>query len=67
VRSLTIEAVSLASARGFQRALLGFPVEFQLDGHTYTVRVMLRNDSDVINVLRAIEAHMLERDTSTSV
>ena len=67
MRSLTIEAVSLASARGFHSALAGFPVVLEQDGHSYTVRVKLRSDRDIVNVLRAIEAHMLERGTSTSV
>jgi hypothetical protein len=61
VRSLTIEAASLASARGFYAALAGFNVELELADDRYLVRVAIRTDADVVRVLRALEQHAENR------
>jgi hypothetical protein len=64
VRSLTIEAASLASARGFYAALTGFNVELELTDDRYVVRVAIRTDTDVVRVLRALEQHTENRRLS---
>jgi hypothetical protein len=64
VRSLTIEAASLASARGFYTALAGFNVELEVADDRYLVRVAIRNDADVVRVLRALEQHAENRRTT---
>ena len=67
VRMLTIEAVSLASARGFHDALVGFHVELEQSDATYTVRVKVGSDRDIIRVLKALETHLLDRGAMTTV
>jgi hypothetical protein len=67
VRTLTIEAVSLASARGVHGALAGFHVELEQTGVTYAVAGQGCAATEIINVLRALEMHMMKRGTSTTV
>jgi hypothetical protein len=65
VRRLTIEASSLASARGFYAALTGFKVELELTSDDrYIVTVGIRNDADVVRVLQALERHAEARRRS---
>jgi hypothetical protein len=65
VRRLTIEAASLASARGFYTALTGFNVELELTtDNRYLVTVGIRSDADVVRVLRALEQHAETRRPS---
>ena len=65
VRRLTIEASSLASARGFYAALTGFRVELELTpDDRYIVTVGIRNDADVVRVLQALERHAEARSRS---
>jgi hypothetical protein len=65
VRRLTIEAASLASARGFYTALTGFNVELELThDNRYLVTVGIRSDADVMRVLRALEQHAETRRSS---
>jgi hypothetical protein len=65
VRRLTIEAASLASARGFYTALTGFNVELELTtDNRYLVTVGIRSDADVVRVLRALEQHAETRRSS---
>lgn len=62
MRRLTIEAASLASARGFHAALVGFNVELErTPDNNYIVTVGIRNDADVVRVLRALEQHAESR------
>ena len=65
MRRLTIEAASLASARGFYTALTGFNVELELTtDNRYLVTVGIRSDADVMRVLRALEQHAETRRSS---
>jgi hypothetical protein len=65
VRRLTIEAASLASARGFYAALGDFNVELELTpDHRYVVTVGIRTDTDVVRILRALEEHAESRRLS---
>ncbi|HZO34498.1 MAG TPA: hypothetical protein VFB17_05415 [Gaiellaceae bacterium] len=63
MRRLTIEAASLASARGFVAALEGFPVELhRTEDGEYVVLVRMRSDRDVVPILRALEQHAETRE-----
>lgn len=67
VRRLTIEAASLASARGFYAALAGFEVELELSvENRYVVSVGIRNDADVVRILRALEQYAENRRSGSS-
>jgi hypothetical protein len=62
VRKLTIEAASLSSARGFHAALTDFNAHLELTAdERYVVSVAIRNDADVIRILRALERHAESR------
>jgi hypothetical protein len=65
VRRLTIEASSLASARGFYSALGDFNVALEpTPDQRYIVTVEIRNDADVVRILRALEEHAESRRLS---
>ena len=65
MRRLTIEASSLASARGFYAALGDFEVELEsTPDQRYIVTVGIRNDADVVRILRALEEHAESRRLS---
>ena len=62
MRRLTIEAASLASARGFHRALSEFGCELEEDATGYfSVYVQIRTDGDILGVLQALAQHVAER------
>ena len=63
MQTLTIEAQSLESARGFYEALKGFKAEL-IDGEDGVYRVKLtlgRGDKDTLGALSAIERHVTDR------
>jgi hypothetical protein len=63
MRTLTIEASSLQSARGFHAALARFHAELEQNNHgVYFVKVKLGGDQDILRVLQALEAHVAERE-----
>jgi hypothetical protein len=62
VRTLTIEAASLQSARGFYRALGEFGVELEEIDGAYFVRVRIQRDQDIVSLLRVLERHIETRD-----
>ena len=61
--TLTIEAASLGSARGFYESLAGFDVELtEAEDGIYLVKIMLgRNDKDTLAALNAIERYVTAR------
>jgi hypothetical protein len=62
MRTLRIEAASLGSARGFQKALTGFACELQEDDTGYfSVKIPIQTDHDIVAILRALERHVVER------
>ena len=61
MRTLSIEATSLASARGFYAALSEFGPEILDEQGNYTVSVRFQTDRDIIRVLRALELHVETR------
>ncbi len=63
MRTLTIEAETLESARGLYDALQGFEVEL-IEGESGIYRVKLtlgRGDKDTLAALNAIERHVTAR------
>lgn len=62
MRTLRIEAASLGSARGFQKALTGFGCELHDDDTGYfSVEIPIQTDRDIVAILRALERHVRER------
>jgi hypothetical protein len=68
VRTLTIEATSLASARGFYEALASLGAELVDDVNgTYEVRIPLDGkDSTIVTVLQLLEEHVATRGGSSA-
>jgi hypothetical protein len=59
MRTLRIEAASLGSARGFQKALTGLGCELQDDDTGYfSVKIPIQTDRDIVAILRALERHV---------
>lgn len=65
MRTLTIEAVSLSSARSFYRALREFDVELEEHDRTYLVRVRFQRDSDIVLVLQALAQNVAARSVES--
>lgn len=63
MRTLTIEAASLRSARDSHAALSRFrPHLEESPTGVYTVSVSFHEDRDILRVLRALETYVAERD-----
>ena len=64
MRTLTIEAETLESARGLYDALQGFEVELiEAENGIYRVKLTLgRGDKDTLAALNAIERHVTDRN-----
>jgi hypothetical protein len=58
VRTLTIEAASLQTARGFYRALGDFGVELEEIDGSYILRIHIQRDHEIIQLLRVLERHI---------
>jgi hypothetical protein len=62
MQTLTIEALSLESARGLYEALKGFDPELIETENVYRVRLALgRGDQATVEALNAIERHVMHR------
>jgi hypothetical protein len=62
MRTLRIEAASLGSAHGFQKALTGFACELEEDDTGYfSVKIPIQTDRDIVAILRVLERHVVQR------
>jgi hypothetical protein len=64
MRTITIEAASLKSARGFASALTGFETTLDVINERVLLSVKIHGDREIIAVLHALESHINERSES---
>lgn len=64
MRTITIEAASLKSARGFSAALREFETTLDVVNERVLLSVKIHGDREIIAVLHALERHINERSES---
>lgn len=65
MRTITIEAASLRSARGFASALTEFETTLDVINERVLLSVKIHGDQEIIAVLHALERHINQRSEST--
>lgn len=64
MRTITIEAASLKSARGFASALTEFETTLDVINERVLLSVKIHGDREIIAILHALERHINQRSES---